>query len=178
MLFSSFADSGQVVFTGTDYITALGGFNPGADGLCIFSRQGCVSMADQSANRHPSSAAVDGGGNLWLSDLYTSDVQEIVSTNGSLLNGSSQANNQVYMHNAANGGTISIAGGIGIDATGNVWVSNLGCVATGCAPGPFILSEIVGAGVPTINPVSAQVVLNSAPGMEPAVKTSASTKAH
>ncbi len=174
--FQSFADSGQVVFTGNNYVAAKGGFNAAADGLCIYASQNCFPFADQSANRHPSGLSVDGGGNLWISDLYTPDVQQVPSTNGSLINSSNVAANQVYVHGTNNGGTIVVPGGIGVDNTGNVWVSNLSCVTTGCAPGAFVLSEIIGAGVPTITPVSAQVVLNSAPGMEPSVK-STSTKA-
>ena len=60
---------------------------------------------------------------------------------------------------ATGGGTVTATTpyGIGIDATGNVWMTNAGCIATGCTPGNFTLTEIVGAGVPTITPVSAQI---------------------
>ncbi len=171
--FNGFADSGQVAFTGNDYVSVRGGFSASGDGICIFSAQNCFSMTDQAADRHPVGLAVDGSGALWLSDGYTQDVQQIARTNGSYLNGG-QVPNQVYMHGTNNGGTLNSPVGIAVDSTGNVWVSNQGCYQSGCTPAPFVLTEIVGAGVPTVNPVSAQVVLNSSPGTEPSVVKSKS----
>ena len=175
VLFQSFVDSGQVAFSGTDYVTARGGYQASGDGICVFSTRSCFAMANQTNLLHPSGLAVDGGGNLWLADTYGDTAQQIPLTSGSYVNANSQAANQVYLHDANNGGTMGALAGIGIDATGNVWASNAGCITSGCTPGSFVLTEIIGAGVPTINPVSAQVVLNSAPGMEPSVKHAAST---
>ena len=174
VLFQSFADGGQVAFTGNDFVSALGGFNAPSDGICIFSRQGCFSFANQTGNHHPTGLAVDGGGNLWLADQFSSDVQEVVPSGGSYVNASGLANNLVFEHGTNNGATLAVPGGIGIDNTGNVWVSNVSCLTTNCTPGSFILSEIIGAGVPTITPVSGQVVLNSAPGVEPTSRPSTS----
>ncbi len=176
VLFQAFADSGQVAFTGADYVSTRGGFNAAADGLCIFTVQNCFPFADQSANRHPTGLVVDGGGNLWLSDAYTPDVQEIANNNGSYLNGSNVVSNKVYIHGTNNGATLSTPGGIAVDSIGNVFVSNIGCSGVNCVPTPFVLTELIGAGVPTINPIAAQVVLNSSPGVEPAVKKSVAAK--
>ncbi len=170
-LFQAFADSGQVAFTGTNYVSTRGGFNAPADGLCVFSLQNCFPFANQSANRHPTSLAVDGSGDLWLSDGYTPDVQVVTDNNGSYFNANGAVANQPLAHGANDGGTLKFPGGIGVDSTGNVWVSNIGCVAAGCTPTPFVLTEIIGAGVPTINPIAAQVVLNSSPGVEPSLKS-------
>ena len=63
------------------------------------------------------------------------------------------------MHDAANGNTMSVPYGLAIDNSGNVWVSNAGCVtrtATLCTPGPLVLSELIGAAGPTITPIAAQ----------------------
>ena len=57
--------------------------------------------------------------------------------------------------------------GIGVDATGNVWMSNAGCNVTGCTPGNFTLTEIVGAAAPTITPVSAQITSGNLVGTPP-----------
>ena len=147
--------------------------NPAGAGSCSFSAQGGFAFANQSSViRYPSGLAVDGGGNLWLADSATPDVQEVSPTNGSYVNGNNLAPNQVYTHGQNSGGTIVRPGGIAIDNTGNVWVSNIGCMAASCAPTPFVLSELIGAGVPTINPVAAQVVLNVSPGVEPSLMVS------
>lgn len=58
--------------------------------------------------------------------------------------------------------------GIGVDVVGNVWVTNAGCNTTNCTPGPFTLTEIIGAGYPTITPVSAQITNGNLVGTEPA----------
>ena len=165
VFFQAFADSGQIVFNGDDFITARGGYNAAGDGICSFVERNCYAMADQTAVRHPAGLAVDGNGNLWLADTFSSDIQEIPRVNGSLLNSNTQAPNQVYAHGTSNGGTMTVPGGIGIDATGNVWVSNIGCNTNGCTPGAFVLTEVLGAGVPTVNPVSAQ--LNGSAGTAP-----------
>ncbi|MGI4829015.1 MAG: hypothetical protein ACRYFU_12605 [Janthinobacterium lividum] len=170
VFFYSGADSGQIAFNGDDFIVARGGFYNSTDGICSFVERNCYAMANQDFLRHPSGLAVDGSGNLWLADIFGSEVQEIPRTNGNLLNANGQAPNQVYPHGSADGATIVQAGGIGVDATGNVWVSNVSCYAVGCTPGPFVLSELLGAGVPTINPVAAQVVLNTTPGVEPSAR--------
>ena len=175
VLFQPFADAGQIAFTGTDFLNAKGGFGPNQDALCSFAAQNCFTFADPTS-RHPEGLAVDGGGNVWLSSLYLPDVEQVALVNGSLLNGNGQAANQGYEHGSSSGGTMIQPGGIGIDTTGNLWVSNMGCFDTDCVPGAFTLSEVIGVGVPTINPIAAQVVLNSSPGVRPSVKTATKTK--
>jgi hypothetical protein len=54
-----------------------------------------------------------------------------------------------------------------VDVVGNVWVTNAGCAVNDCAPGSFTLTEIVGAGFPTITPVSAQITSGNLVGTEP-----------
>ena len=165
--FQDFADAGQVVFTGNDFVSPRGGFNGPADGLCIYSTQNCSNMVDQSTNHHPTGIVVDGGGSLWMSDLYTADVQQVVRSGGSYTNSNGLVPNTVLSHDVNNGSTLVGPGGIAVDNTGNVWVSNQGCTTRACTPGAFVLTEIIGAGYPTLTPISAQVVLNTAPGIEP-----------
>lgn len=157
-------DLNQAVFTGTDFVVARGGYTPQGDGICIYSTQACYSMQVETATRHPSGMVIDGGAGLWLADNATPDVEFIPKNGASYLDASSVPANQIYVHGTGNGGTMSNPSGIGVDNTGNVWVSNLGCYGNGCSPAPFVLTEIIGAGTPTINPVSAQVVLGTRGG--------------
>lgn len=167
--YQSFQDAGQVAFTGTDFVSARGGYGPGADGICIYSMQNCFSMAFDAV-RHPSALTIDGTGNLWLADKNVSTVERVYNTNGSYLNSNGQANNITYLHDDANGGTMPHPAGIAVDTAGNVWVSNAGCSTDGCNPGTsFTLTELVGLASPTITPVSRQVVINDLVGTQPQV---------
>ena len=168
--YQTFQDSGQVVFTGHDFVGARGGYAAGADGICIWSAQTCFSMVNDAV-RHPTSTSLDGAGALWLADRNDPGVEQIPLTNGSYLNANNQANNTVFVHDADNGGTLLAPGGVAVDRAGNVWVSNSGCYGDGCTPGSFTLSELIGAGTPTITPVSRQVVIDNLAGTEPAIKT-------
>jgi hypothetical protein len=167
--YQSYQDAGQVVFTGNDFIGARGGYAPSADGICIWSAQNCFSMSNQG-ERHPSGLSLDGLATLWLADNNGPYIEEIPRTNGSYLNGSNLANNTVLLHDNNNGGTLIHPAGIAVDGAGNVWVSNFGCNTTGCNPGSFTLSEILGAGGPTITPVSRQVVIDDLAGTQPQAK--------
>ena len=46
-------------------------------------------------------------------------------------------------------------------------MTNAGCNTTGCTPGNFTLTEIVGAAGPTITPVSAQITGGNLVGTRP-----------
>jgi streptogramin lyase len=167
--YQSYQDAGQVVFTGNDFVGARGGYSPSADGICIWSAQNCFSMANQGT-RHPSGLSLDGNGTLWLADNNGPYVEQVPLSNGTYLNGSNQANNTVILHDNNNGGTLIHPAGVAVDGAGNVWVSNFGCNSTGCTPGSFTLSELIGAGAPTITPVSRQVVINDLAGTQPQAK--------
>ena len=163
-------DLGQIAFTGgTDFASARGGYSAAADGLCIYSKQSCYSMQFETAIRHPSGMVVDGGAGLWMADNDTPDVQFIPKSGTSYLDPNNVPYNEIYVHGTNNGGTMTNPAGIAVDTTGNVWVSNFGCNTTGCTPGAFTLTEIIGAGTPTINPIAAQVVPGNGggPGTEP-----------
>lgn len=169
-------DSGQIVFNSYDYLVARGGYNAADDGVCSFLAQGCFSMNNQAAVRHPVGLAIDGDNNMWLADVFTGDVQE-VPFNGNYLTPSGLINNLVFTHDANNGGTMHTLTGIAVDSTGNVWSSNESCFGAGCTPTTaFVLSEVIGAGAPTVNPVSAQVVLNTTPATRPSVRTAVSRR--
>ncbi len=174
--YQSFEDSGQVGFTSNDYVGARGGYAPGDDGICIWSAQNCFSMANDAV-RHPSGLSIDGAGSLWLTDTNGPTIEQIPLVNGSYLNGSNQANNVVYDHSGANGGgTLSAPAGVAVDRAGNIWISNYGCHTTGCTPGSFTLSEIIGGGAPTITPVSRQIVIDDLAGTQPQVKKAGTVK--
>lgn len=173
VLYQSFEDAGQVIFTGTDFISTRGGYNAPDDGICIYSQQNCYSMNDQAIYRHPTGLAIDGAKSLWMADNFTGDVQTVPASSGRYLNGSNLVTNAVLVHDANNGGTMTNPSGIGIDRTGNVWVSNYSCLGNGCTPGSFVLSELIGAGSPTVTPVASQVVVSDLVGTEPAVTAAA-----
>ena len=92
-----------------------------------------------------------GGAYLWVANAGNASVTAVAPAN---LN--SQGS---YLHDSANGGTMTAPYGIAIAEGGNIWVSNAGCVDTtgnGCTPGPFVLSELLGATRPTLAPLAAQ----------------------
>lgn len=171
--YQTFQDAGQVVFTGNDFIGTRGGYNPNADGICIWSARNCFSLANDSI-RHPTGLSIDGAGALWMADKFAAAVDTIPLTNGSYLNGNGNANNTVITHDPNNGGTLLSPAGIAVDRAGNVWVSNSGCTDDGCSPGAFTLTEILGAGAPTITPVSRQVVMDDLVGTRPQKKATTS----
>ncbi len=173
--YQTFNDAGQVVFTGSDFAAARGGYGAGGDGICIWSFQNCFGMANDGV-RHPSGVSLDGAGSLWLADNNVASVEQVPLSGGSYLNSSSLTNNNVFLHDANNGGTLVSPVGIAVDGAGNVWVSNAGCNTTGCTPGSFTLSEMLGAGTPTITPVSRQIVINDLAGTQPQTKKAGASK--
>jgi hypothetical protein len=158
------ANSGQTLFTGNDDVEVRSYAGNAKDGLCIKSTATCSSFQGGPTNV-AEGIAIDGGKNLWVAESTNGGVLQVPVNNptgtgaGIYLN-SSGANNiptNEFLHGTNNGGTATAPYGIGVDATGNVWVTNAGCTANDCTPGSFTLTEIVGAGFPTINPVSAQI---------------------
>ncbi len=173
--YQTYQDSGQVVFTNSNFVGTRGGYVAQDDGICIWSARGCYSMQNQ-AIRHPSGLSLDGAGALWLADQGSNTVEQIPLVNGSYITSGNLANNLVYIHNTDNGGTLPGPTGIAVDGLGNVWVSNFGCYGTSCTPGNFTLSELIGLGTPTITPVSRQVVIDNLAGTEPQVKSGTASR--
>ena len=101
----------------------------------------------------PEGIATDGSGTEWVANSGNASVTSF---------GLDAAISPVaYLHDAADGDTMTTPYAIAIDGSGNVWVANAGCVtitATSCTPGPFVLSELIGAAAPTIAPLSLQMV--------------------
>jgi streptogramin lyase len=165
---SSGANSGQVIYTGDDYISVrtfvgIGRAN-GKDGICIYSTSKCYNIGSGS-NNEIQGAAIDGSQNLWIAESGNGGILQIPVTNPLGTRGTryldpgtlSKVTGDEFLHGPGNGGTAPTPYGIGVDGTGNVWVTNAGCNSTNCAPGSFTLTEIVGAATPTITPVSAQI---------------------
>ena len=157
--------SGQVIFTGNDFVSVAsrsGRSGTTNDGLCIFSRQACYAFQGPLKNS-PAGIAIDGASNLWVAESGDSAVLNIPVTDASAgsaaayLSASGDIPVNEYPHGPSFGDTMTRPEGIAIDAEGNVWVSNAGCNISGCTPGNFTLSEIVGAATPTITPVSGQI---------------------
>jgi hypothetical protein len=129
--------------------SSVNGFCSAASSLCQSSTQ---------AFNLPQGIATDGHGNEWVANSGNGSV----FTFGSLIASTpyQQTTPAPYLHDAANGNTMSRPYAIAIDGSGNVWLANAGCVttsATPCVPGPFVLSELIGAAGPTITPLSLQM---------------------
>ncbi len=169
-------DSGQVIFTGNDHISvrSYSGTGNNKDALCIYSAGSCYNLQGATKNTGEG-IAIDGGKNLWIAESSDQAVIQVPvnnpgGTNGLIYQNSSGANNipnNEFLHGNNDGGTATAPYGIGVDATGNVWVTNAGCNINSCVPGSFTLTEIVGAGFPTITPVSAQITSGNLVGTEP-----------
>ena len=167
------ANSGQVVYTGEStgntYISVHSAPVTGSstDGLCPYSSFACHNIT--TGTRHAlQGMAVDGNNNLWVSESAIGGVLQVLASNAT----QNPLVGNEFLHGATGaigGGTVTATApyGIGIDATGNVWMTNAGCNTTGCTPGNFTLTEIVGAGAPTITPVSAQVTGTGGVGTRP-----------
>jgi hypothetical protein len=124
--------------------------------VCILDQDACGPFTPQLLYG-PKGIAEDGDGQFWVAneqngsvslffyvpayDTYTTDTQV------------------AFLHNSQNGATMITPFAIALDGSGNVWVANAGCISTsiyGCTPGPFVLSELIGAGAPTVMPLAAQ----------------------
>ena len=151
MVSATNANSGQVTYTGgINYISVRSAPTTGSstDGLCDYQDRTCHTI--NAGTKHAlQGMAIDGNSNLWVSESANGGVLQIAE--------SSATANPVpateFLHGATGatgGGTVTATApyGIGIDATGNVWMTNAGCNTTGCTPGNFTLTEIVGAGSP------------------------------
>jgi len=104
----------------------------------------------------PTGIAVDGGGNVWVANYANSSVSTFHSSSSHSAGGTYTATSPVaYLHNVGGVNTLPAPYGLAIDRSGNVWISNAGCVTTSCTPGSFTLSELIGAAYPTITPLSA-----------------------
>jgi hypothetical protein len=187
---SSIPDNpGQIVFAGSDYIAALPQSGPSDqhDSICLFTKQKCYALTATQA-LSPYGFAIDGDGTLWMADAANTLNADSSSntayagaqavplltpgTPDSYVGSSSTVTNYPYFHGTANGATATMPYGIAIDNSGNAWMSNVGCIitapATSCTPGSFVLTELIGAGAPTITPVSDAIIgNNNGPGNRP-----------
>jgi hypothetical protein len=168
-------DSGQVIYSGNDDL-GVRSFTTGGNNsaICMYSVSTCYNFRGGSSEA-VEGMAIDGGKQLWLADSTSGAVVQVPVNNptatGSAIylnsNGALNIPFNLLLHNSGNGGTATMPYGIGVDVTGNVWVTNAGCNTTNCTPGAFTLTEIVGAGYPTITPVSAQITNGNLVGTEP-----------
>ena len=111
----------------------------------------------------PRALAMDGNFNLWVANSGNASIstftdhQHATSSGGETSADYTATSTLQYIHNAAYGGTLVTPYGLAIDRSGNVWISNAGCVSTtgtACAPGPFVLSELIGAAAPVATPLA------------------------
>ena len=83
----------------------------------------------------PKGVAIVGDGSLWVANSGNGSVSTFgyLSANGDQTDYFSTSTVQ-YLHDADNGNTMSAPYGIAIDQSGNVFLSNAGCVGNGCTP--------------------------------------------
>jgi hypothetical protein len=130
--------------------------------FCFLSATACGAPPSDfaAAVNLPEGVATDGYGNEWIANSGNASVFTFGGLYSSS-NGYSYNSPVAYLHDTNNGSTMTTPYAIAIDGSGNVWIANAGCVATsttGCIPGSFVLSELIGAAGPTITPLSSQMV--------------------
>lgn len=168
-------DSGQAIFTGNDDVVVRSYASGAQDGLCIYSLAACYGFQGSSNNTNVDEGiAIDGGKQLWVAESANGGLLQVPVNNatgtgaGIYLNGGgSNIPVNEFLHGSNNGGTAVAPYGIGVDNSGNVWMTNAGCTTSDCTPGTFTLTEIIGVAYPTITPVSAQITSGNLVGTEP-----------
>jgi streptogramin lyase len=100
------------------------------------------------AVNQPRFPAVDGTGNVWVSNRGTSAVAEFTGSGAAL------SPNTGFPHSG-----LATGNGITVDPSGNVWVANASTTATS-------VFEIVGSGAPTVTPI-ALALKNNKVGQKP-----------
>jgi len=160
--------AGQTIFQGTDFVSITTGFGSASDDLCVFTIQSCSPIYPQS--QRPTNVVIDGTASLWASAGSAAAVLQIPQYSTYAPGGTSyldtnydpaRAEANELFHGTNNGGTMTNPAAIAVDFAGNVWVANAGCTTTGCTPGNFVLSEIVGSVAPTITPIAQQILANT-----------------
>ena len=114
---------------------------------CIYTTTSSCLAAGFTGMNTPEGVAVDGNNYIWVANSGNASVSEFPGSNANFAGG----NAGFSLHGSADGGTMVQPFGIGIDNSGNVWVSN-----QTIAGGSYVLSELIGAGAPTITPIYAQ----------------------
>jgi hypothetical protein len=165
-----FVDSGSEV---QDEITVA----TTANEICSALADQCATVSVEPVGGGPSvnlvnlpvGVAFDGGDEVWLANSGNGSIAVIGGTsNPDTYTGVSD---RPYLHNAANGGTMSAPAGIAIDSAGDIWVSNATCANPMDTTCSFTLSEVLGAAYPTITPLANQA--DQFQGLEPYVGASA-----
>jgi hypothetical protein len=145
--------SGGVAVTSVnaDFVSVASSINQ----LCSFD-DGCFTPSIPL--NLPQGIATDGGGSEWIANSGNASVSTLYgpgsSPSGNPSTDYTQSSPIQYLHDSANGATITTPFGIAIDEAGNVWLSN--ACTSACSSSPYILSELIGAANPAITPIAAQ----------------------
>ena len=125
--------------------------------LCDYNSQQCFTP--NTPVNLPVGVAVDGLSNIWLANSGNASVSTILYQSGTNSPADYKVSSPIaYIHNATFGNTLTTPYGIAIDRSGNVWVSNASCVGINCAATSFTLSELIGAGAPTVTPLVSSIL--------------------
>ena len=114
---------------------------------CVYTTASSCLAAGFTGMSTPEGVAVDGNNYIWVANSGNASVSQFPGSSANLTGGDAGFS----LHGGGNGGTMVQPFGIGIDNSGNVWVSN-----QTAAGGSYVLSELIGAGAPTITPIYAQ----------------------
>jgi hypothetical protein len=127
----------------------------------IFSIFGSGYGIASSTNQICVSADIPADGSCSV-DPFLDTPQGIALDGNTTIWGANSGNASVYVSGVPVHGaflrptTLFNPYGIAIDGSGNVWLSNAGCTTATtipCAPGPFTLTEFIGAAIPAITPL-------------------------
>ena len=132
--------------------------------LCSFQEKAnsgaCFTPAVGLSN--PEGIAYDGDSNMWVANYANASVSTLGYTASSGTASDYHTTSTLpYIHNGGNGSTFSHPVGIAIDNSGNVWISNA-CFSYYCTTTAFTLSELIGAAAPTLTPLAAANINDSA----------------
>ncbi len=123
--------------------------------ICSYNAGSC--FAPPVAVSGPLGITVDGDSNVWVANEGNASVSTFLFTPGSHSSAAYTATSTVaYVHDSKNGSTMNSPLAIAVDRSGNVWVTNGGCVSpstSACTPTAFVLSELIGAAAPTVTPL-------------------------
>ena len=140
------------VADGSDFISALSEYTPSAATPPVAGAWSSASPIYNGGLGYPWGVAIDGAGNIWMSNSYNSyaAVSEFSSSGAAITPQNSTQNG--YIIPGAQGAPMGIA----IDGSGNVWVANSNGTAYGHANGS--VGEYVGAATPVVTPVVANLL--------------------
>lgn len=123
--------------------------NTGSNSIAVISAGSPIGGSPFTGGglAQPNAVALDGSGNAWVTNSG-STITELASSGAALST------------NGFTSSALTYANGIAVDPSGNVWVTNCGSYCTGSGSDAGSLLEFIGAGSPTMTPLSSAALAN------------------